>query len=119
MFNNTIDAAEKHRDLSVRLQILLDQTLLSAYTNVSRGLFEQHKAIYSFMLCVEIMMQRGEISQQEWQFFLRGAGGMDKVGDSKTYAIRCDENNTCVLFLFFELLFKVTLYNIKHMKIMN
>lgn len=81
LFNNTIEAAERHRDLSVRLQILLDQTLLSAYTNVSRGLFEQHKAIYSFMLCVEIMMQRGEISQQEWQFFLRGAGGMEKVGD--------------------------------------
>ncbi|XP_056619544.1 dynein axonemal heavy chain 6 [Triplophysa dalaica] len=78
LFNNTIEAAERHRDLSVRLQILLDQTLLSAYTNVSRGLFEKHKAIYSFMLCVEIMMQRGEISQQEWQFFLRGAGGMEK-----------------------------------------
>uniref|UniRef100_A0A8C2Q2H6 Dynein, axonemal, heavy chain 6 n=1 Tax=Cyprinus carpio TaxID=7962 RepID=A0A8C2Q2H6_CYPCA len=74
LFNNTIESSEKHRDLSMRLQILLDQTLLSAYKNVSRGLFEQHKAIYSFMLCVEIMMQRGEISQQEWQYFLRGAG---------------------------------------------
>ncbi|XP_051560675.1 dynein axonemal heavy chain 6 [Myxocyprinus asiaticus] len=78
LFNNTIESAEKHSDLSVRLQILLDQTLLSAYTNVSRGLFEQHKAIYSFMLCIEIMMQRGEISQQEWQYFLRGARGMEK-----------------------------------------
>lgn len=81
LFNNTIELAERHRDLSVRLQILLDQTLLSAYTNVSRGLFEKHKTIYSFMLCVEIMMQRRDISQQEWQFFLRGAGGMEKVGD--------------------------------------
>ncbi|KAK2908777.1 hypothetical protein Q8A67_004614 [Cirrhinus molitorella] len=78
LFNNTIESAEAHRDLSMRLQILLDQTLLSAYKNVSRGLFEQHKAIYSFMLCVEILMQRGEISQQEWQYFLRGAGGMEK-----------------------------------------
>uniref|UniRef100_A0A8C2GSU6 Dynein, axonemal, heavy chain 6 n=1 Tax=Cyprinus carpio TaxID=7962 RepID=A0A8C2GSU6_CYPCA len=78
LFNNTIESSEKHRDLSMRLQILLDQTLLSAYKNVSRGLFEQHKAIYSFMLCVEIMMQRGEISQQEWQYFLRGAGAMEK-----------------------------------------
>ncbi|RXN25582.1 dynein heavy chain axonemal [Labeo rohita] len=78
LFNNTIESAEKHRDLSMRLQILLDQTLLSAYKNVSRGLFEQHKAIYSFMLCVEILMQRGEISQQEWQYFLRGAGAMEK-----------------------------------------
>uniref|UniRef100_A0A4W5KC64 Dynein heavy chain ATP-binding dynein motor region domain-containing protein n=1 Tax=Hucho hucho TaxID=62062 RepID=A0A4W5KC64_9TELE len=32
--------------LEERLQILLDQTLLTSYTNVSRGLFEQHKTIY-------------------------------------------------------------------------
>ncbi|KAK3507623.1 hypothetical protein QTP70_031174 [Hemibagrus guttatus] len=83
LFNSTIETSEKHSELSVRLQILLDSTLLSAYTNVSRGLFEQHKTIYSFMLCVEIMMQREEISPQEWFYFLRGAGGMDKETPEK------------------------------------
>ncbi|XP_066516038.1 dynein axonemal heavy chain 6 isoform X2 [Hoplias malabaricus] len=78
LFNSTIEGAEQHSDLQVRLQVLLDKTLLSFYTNVSRGLFEQHKSIYSFMLCVEIMMQRGDITQQEWFYFLRGTGGMDK-----------------------------------------
>lgn len=66
--------------LEERLQILLDHTLLSSYINVSRGLFEQHKLIYSFMLCVEIMRQRGEISEAEWQYFLRGAASLEKVG---------------------------------------
>lgn len=79
LFNSTIETSEKHSKLSARLQILLDSTLFSAYTNISRGLFEQHKTIYSFMLCVEIMIQREEISPQEWFCFLRGAGGMDKV----------------------------------------
>lgn len=65
--------------LEERLQILLDQILLSSYTNVSRGLFEQHKLIYSFMLCIEIMRQRGEISNEEWRYFLRGAGSLEKV----------------------------------------
>ncbi|KAL7841172.1 hypothetical protein SRHO_G00248630 [Serrasalmus rhombeus] len=83
LFNSTIETAEQQSDLSMRLQVLLDQTLLSSYTNVSRGLFEQHKTIYSFMLCVEIMMQRGEITQQEWLYFLRGAGGMDKEFSEK------------------------------------
>ncbi|MCJ8749245.1 hypothetical protein PDJAM_G00174240 [Pangasius djambal] len=83
LFNNTIETSEKNSELSVRLQILLDSTLLSMYTNVSRGLFEQHKTIYSFMLCVEIMMQREEISPQEWFYFLRGAGGMDKETPEK------------------------------------
>ncbi|KAI5628238.1 dynein heavy chain 6, axonemal isoform X2 [Silurus asotus] len=86
LFNSTIETSEKHSELSVRLQTLLDSTLFSAYTSVSRGLFEQHKTIYSFMLCVEIMMQREEILPQEWFYFLRGAGGMDRETPEKPSA---------------------------------
>ncbi|XP_075463117.1 dynein axonemal heavy chain 6 isoform X2 [Ascaphus truei] len=83
LFNMTIEAAEKSDDLDIRLATLLSQTLFSAYTNVSRGLFEQHKLIYSFMLCIEIMRQKGEISESEWNFFLRGAAGLDKKHPAK------------------------------------
>ena len=31
------------------------------------------------MLCGEIMRQRGDISDSEWNFFLRGSGSLDKV----------------------------------------
>lgn len=79
LFNSTIETSEKSSVLEERLQILLDQILLSSYINVSRGLFEQHKLIYSFMLCVEVMRQRGEISDAEWQHFLRGAASLEKV----------------------------------------
>ncbi|XP_029949300.1 dynein heavy chain 6, axonemal [Salarias fasciatus] len=77
LFNATIETAEQSSVLEERLQILLDQILLNSYINVSRGLFEQHKLICSFMLCVEIMRQRGEISDGEWQHFLRGASSLD------------------------------------------
>ncbi|XP_064174621.1 dynein axonemal heavy chain 6 isoform X1 [Anguilla rostrata] len=83
LFNTTIETSEKNEELSVRLQTLLDQTLLTSYTNVSRGLFERHKAIYSFMLCVEIMRERGEVSDVEWQYLLRGSVGVDKERDGK------------------------------------
>ncbi|XP_028284655.1 dynein heavy chain 6, axonemal [Parambassis ranga] len=73
LFNSTIETSEQNSVLEKRLQILLDQISLNSYINVSRGLFEQHKLIYSFMLCVEIMRQREEISDGEWQYFLRGA----------------------------------------------
>ncbi|TKS69211.1 Dynein heavy chain 6, axonemal [Collichthys lucidus] len=78
LFNSTIETSEKSSVLEERLQILLDQILLNSYINVSRGLFEQHKLIYSFMLCVEVMRQRGEISDAEWQHFLRGAASLKK-----------------------------------------
>uniref|UniRef100_A0A5F8HIF6 Dynein axonemal heavy chain 6 n=1 Tax=Monodelphis domestica TaxID=13616 RepID=A0A5F8HIF6_MONDO len=78
LFNTTIETSEWNDDLQERLAILLSQTLLTAYVNVSRGLFEQHKLIYSFMLCVEIMRQREELTEEEWNFFLRGSAGLDK-----------------------------------------
>ncbi|XP_069482525.1 dynein axonemal heavy chain 6 [Ambystoma mexicanum] len=78
LFNTTIDTSEKNAVLDIRLATLLRQTLLTAYTNISRGLFEKHKLIYSFMLCVDIMRQKQEITEPEWNFFLRGAAGMDK-----------------------------------------
>uniref|UniRef100_A0A670K7B3 Dynein axonemal heavy chain 6 n=1 Tax=Podarcis muralis TaxID=64176 RepID=A0A670K7B3_PODMU len=79
LFNTTIETSEKNDVLEERLAILLSQTLYATYTNVSRGLFEQHKLIYSFMLCIEIMRQKEELTDLEWNFFLRGAAGLDKV----------------------------------------
>lgn len=80
LFNTTIETSEKSDILEERLQILLDQILLNSYINVSRGLFEQHKLIYSFMLCVEVLKHRGAISEAEWQNFIRSSTGMEKVG---------------------------------------
>ncbi|XP_046698539.1 dynein axonemal heavy chain 6-like [Silurus meridionalis] len=104
LFNSTIETSEKHSELSVRLQTLLDSTLFSAYTSVSRGLFEQHKTTYSFMLCVEIMMQREEILPQEWFYFLRGAGGMDKVTNEPLKGLRANVQRafTGISSTFFE-----------------
>ncbi|XP_006738893.2 dynein heavy chain 6, axonemal [Leptonychotes weddellii] len=79
LFNTTIETSLRTDDLQQRLEILLEQTLLTAYVNVSRGLFEQHKLIYSFMLCVEIMRQQENLTDAEWNFFLRGSAGLEKV----------------------------------------
>ncbi|XP_019373751.1 PREDICTED: dynein heavy chain 6, axonemal [Gavialis gangeticus] len=83
LFNTTIETSEKNDNLQQRLAILLNQTLYATYINVSRGLFEEHKLIYSFMLCIEIMRQREELTDAEWNFFLRGAAGLDKERPSK------------------------------------
>uniref|UniRef100_A0A673UGS7 Dynein axonemal heavy chain 6 n=1 Tax=Suricata suricatta TaxID=37032 RepID=A0A673UGS7_SURSU len=78
LFNTTIETSVRSDDLEERMGILLEQTLLAAYVNVSRGLFEQHKLIYSFMLCVELMQQRESLTDAEWNFFLRGSAGLEK-----------------------------------------
>ncbi|TFK08141.1 activating transcription factor 7-interacting protein 1 [Platysternon megacephalum] len=107
LFNTTIETSEKNNNLQQRLAILLSQTLYATYTNVSRGLFEQHKLIYSFMLCIEIMRQREELTDTEWNFFLRGSAGLDKQRPAKpdvpwledtTWFMCCDLEETLPCF---------------------
>ena len=78
LFNTTIELSEKSSDLPTRLEICLRETTLAVYTNVARALFEKDKLVFSFMLCIEIMKQEGQVTPDEWNFFLRGAAGIDK-----------------------------------------
>ena len=48
-----------------------------------RGLFEKDKLVFSFMMCAEIMRTANEIGNDEWNFFLRGAGSLDKERPAK------------------------------------
>ncbi|XP_075157385.1 dynein heavy chain at 16F [Haematobia irritans] len=55
-------------------QLKLDE-LKALYDNVSRGLFENHKLIYSFLLSQAIERQEGRVSSQEFNFLTRGVVG--------------------------------------------
>lgn len=37
-----------------------------------RGLFEIHKLLFSFQMCVRIMETAGKLDMNEYNFFLRG-----------------------------------------------
>ncbi|CAK8691447.1 unnamed protein product [Clavelina lepadiformis] len=78
IFNMTIINATKADNLDKRLKILLEDTTFAIYRNVARGLFERHKLIFSFMVCIDIIRQARLVSDSEWNFFLRGAAGIDK-----------------------------------------
>ncbi|CAH1180440.1 unnamed protein product [Phaedon cochleariae] len=82
IFNHVIETSEKNSDLDMRLDILYREITLAVYTNVSRGLFERHKLVFSFMLCVSIFLQKGTISEAQWNYLLRGAVG-SKGTDTK------------------------------------
>ena len=42
------------------------------FENVCRGLFEEHKLLYSFLLCTSILRASESIESKEWNVFLRG-----------------------------------------------
>uniref|UniRef100_A0A8C9SYH1 Dynein axonemal heavy chain 1 n=1 Tax=Scleropages formosus TaxID=113540 RepID=A0A8C9SYH1_SCLFO len=44
----------------------------SLYSNVCRSLFEKHKLMFAFLLCVRIMMNENKIDMGEWRYMLYG-----------------------------------------------
>ncbi|KAJ3052746.1 Dynein heavy chain 6, axonemal [Rhizophlyctis rosea] len=81
LFNICISESEKSSDLQKRIEILCTNATYNTFANVCRGLFEAHKMIYAFMICVEIMREQGKIGEGEWSFFLRGGGSLTKSED--------------------------------------
>jgi len=55
MFNTAIDISQPKDDLQDRLQELIKNITMILYTNISRGLFEKDKIIYSFLITTSIM----------------------------------------------------------------
>ena len=45
---------------------------MSVYRYTCRGLFERHKLLFSFQMCVKIMENAGKLNMDEYSFFLRG-----------------------------------------------
>jgi dynein heavy chain len=80
-----IYTTERVEEFAVRLQMFLDNITLAVYTNVSRGLFERHKLVFSFMLCASIFKQSGIISESQWNFLLRGPGSVGMVSHHEMY----------------------------------
>lgn len=50
-----IDKSEKADDVPTRLVLLSDFVTRFIFNNVSRGLFEEHKLLYSFLVVTSIL----------------------------------------------------------------
>ena len=51
---------------------MIDKITRMIYTNVSRGLFEKDKIIYSFLISTSILRNEGQIDEAIWNILLRG-----------------------------------------------
>ena len=73
LFNHCIDGCEKSDELDTRLALLINYITEVVYLNMSRGLFEEHKLTFSLLICTSIMRAACQISEDEWNFLLRGS----------------------------------------------
>jgi dynein heavy chain len=80
LFVKSIDDSDKSEDIPTRLTVLADWFTYSLYENICRSLFEAHKLLFSFTVCIRIMQGAGKIDPDEWRFFLSSSsGGTDSV----------------------------------------
>jgi len=77
LFNKCIDMAQKSDDIDVRLQYLIYSIMSNIFINVCRGLFEDNKLTFSFMICTSFQRHFHEINSNEWSLLLRGIGTLD------------------------------------------
>jgi len=80
LFQARLRDSEKSDDVKQRIQILLDDFTRFIYLNICRGLFEDHKLLFAFLVTVQVLRVdvhakycgKKPIPMPEWLFFLRG-----------------------------------------------
>merc|ERR1719399_642939 len=79
-----------NENIQQRINILLEDFTRFMYINICRGLFEDHKLLYSFLICAQILrnkthseyIKKPTITPNEWLFFLRSLeAGKGVLGD--------------------------------------
>ena len=95
VFNSVISAEHEKMPLPERLQTLMADEVYAIYLNVSRGLFEKHKLIFSFLLAIAVEKQEKRVTNEEISFLIRGPLGNLKIGEKSDdihineYAWKC------------------------------
>ncbi|XP_015175416.1 PREDICTED: dynein heavy chain 3, axonemal [Polistes dominula] len=73
----SITNSEQSTDLNVRMKNLNSHFTANIYRNVCRSLFEQHKLMFSLILCVGLMRAEEQLNEDLWTFLLTGGVALD------------------------------------------
>uniref|UniRef100_H2Z3M2 Dynein axonemal heavy chain 7 n=1 Tax=Ciona savignyi TaxID=51511 RepID=H2Z3M2_CIOSA len=77
LYINSIMDSNKSKILEKRLRYLTDHFTYNLYCNVCRSLFEKDKLLFSLILCANLTLAKGELTREEYLFFLTGGVGLE------------------------------------------
>ena len=72
LFNGVIESKPKEEDLNKRIATLQKNITEIIYVNICRGLFNNHKKIFSFLVSSNILINASKIDSAEWSLFVKG-----------------------------------------------
>ncbi|XP_035245196.1 dynein heavy chain 1, axonemal isoform X1 [Anguilla anguilla] len=79
IFMSGIANSEKADTVEKRIVNINEFFTFSLYSNVCRSLFEKHKLMFAFLLCVRIMMNENKIDMAEWRYMLSGGMAQEQL----------------------------------------
>uniref|UniRef100_A0A8D2Q6Q0 Dynein axonemal heavy chain 1 n=1 Tax=Varanus komodoensis TaxID=61221 RepID=A0A8D2Q6Q0_VARKO len=85
IFLTGIANSERADTLKKRIANINKYLTFSLYSNVCRSLFEKHKLMFAFLVCIRIMMNEGKIDMDEWRYLISG-GAVKTMRDNPASA---------------------------------
>eukprot|EP00741_Cyanophora_paradoxa_P024938 tig00000056_g24072.t1 len=79
LFNLSISYSPKSEEVSERIKNLNEYHTYAVYKYACRGLFERHKLLFAFQMCVRVKKGEHAIHPEELSFLLRGGLVLDKA----------------------------------------
>ncbi|XP_062904770.1 dynein axonemal heavy chain 2 [Mobula hypostoma] len=78
LFNLSIEKSKRTPKLHERIVNLNEYHTYAVYRYTCRGLFERHKLLFSFQVCIKILEVAGKLNMDEYNFFLCGGVVLDR-----------------------------------------
>ena len=79
IFKSVLDnsATEGVDDIPTKCSIFIERLTYAVFSNVSRGLFANHREVLSFLIAMSLLRSSGEVTDDMWKLFLRGPVDVD------------------------------------------
>ncbi|CAH8660135.1 unnamed protein product [Schistosoma rodhaini] len=77
LFISSISNSEKSPILEERIELLNNHFTISVYRNICRSLFENHKLLFSLIMCYSLMKNKRKVNETVWRFLLTGGVALD------------------------------------------
>ncbi|XP_069761611.1 dynein axonemal heavy chain 3 isoform X2 [Narcine bancroftii] len=77
LYVQAIASSKKNEDVTQRISAITENFTLSVYNNVCRSLFEKDKLLFSLLLNVGLLKDKGEVNEGVWRFLLTGGVALD------------------------------------------
>nr|CAD7395754.1 unnamed protein product [Timema poppensis] len=78
LFIVSTEKSQRSAILEERIVFLNEYHTYAVYRNTCRGLFEQHKLLFSFHMCIKILEAQGKVNLVEYNFLLKGGVVLDR-----------------------------------------